>query len=423
MAIKNWGTGPLSLSEIKTEFGGGSSISLNNYYAGGPNVYLTTFGNPNGVSTNLPTSGPISISNFYGSSKLLEIYGGSASVGTRPSVSVPPGTWNVLIRLVGGGGGGGGSDSDKVGAPGGYGVSVLVRFRISSPYTSSIRLFVGGGASWGSSNARSPVTTNGGVSGAMGYFSGNFDLILNGGHGGSSGSSGASGSGGGGGGASAIGWKYDATLSDSTEQLIALAGGGGGGTGSGNYSIITPGTISYPNLNNRFYTTSAATLANRVADVDRYSVSGTAYRLANMPSDGQGSRNIRNYYPPGPTDAVAIFDGGGGGGGGGGNGHGGGLTKSANNTYKWIYDTFCDKYGCTGPIWSPPRDFCGAGGGAGFAFAEFSATYCTYTSLSYSNEGSYNNGYGIGGNAAGAGTTGYAAVKVTNNLSDNSFPA
>lgn len=51
-------SGPLSLSQIQTEFGGSNPVSLSEYYRGGG---LVTTNN-----TGVPTSGTISISNFYG---------------------------------------------------------------------------------------------------------------------------------------------------------------------------------------------------------------------------------------------------------------------------------------------------------------------------------------------------------------------
>lgn len=54
-------SGPLSLSQIQGEFGGSNPISLSEYYRGGGLV------TPN--NTNVPTSGAISISNFYGATK------------------------------------------------------------------------------------------------------------------------------------------------------------------------------------------------------------------------------------------------------------------------------------------------------------------------------------------------------------------
>lgn len=56
-------SGPLSLANIQAEFGGSNPISLSEYYRGGAYV-------PNTANTaTIPTSGPISISNFYGTQK------------------------------------------------------------------------------------------------------------------------------------------------------------------------------------------------------------------------------------------------------------------------------------------------------------------------------------------------------------------
>lgn len=54
-------SGPLSLAQIQTEFGGTNPISLNEYYRGG--AFVTS------NNTNVPTSGVIRISNFYGATK------------------------------------------------------------------------------------------------------------------------------------------------------------------------------------------------------------------------------------------------------------------------------------------------------------------------------------------------------------------
>jgi hypothetical protein len=58
-------SGPLTLANIQTEFGGSNPISLNEYYAGGANVPAGTSGTYGAV----PSSGTISIRNFYGTSK------------------------------------------------------------------------------------------------------------------------------------------------------------------------------------------------------------------------------------------------------------------------------------------------------------------------------------------------------------------
>jgi hypothetical protein len=60
-------SGPLSLNDIQTEFGGTNPISLSEYYAGGANVPAGTTGTYGAV----PSSGTISIRNFYGTSKAV----------------------------------------------------------------------------------------------------------------------------------------------------------------------------------------------------------------------------------------------------------------------------------------------------------------------------------------------------------------
>lgn len=55
-------SGAISLSDIQTEFGGSNPISLSEYYAGGSYVPSGTSGTNGAV----PTSGAISLSDFYG---------------------------------------------------------------------------------------------------------------------------------------------------------------------------------------------------------------------------------------------------------------------------------------------------------------------------------------------------------------------
>lgn len=57
-------SGALSLNDIKGEFGGPAAPSLNDYYAGGTYVPSGTTGTNGAV----PSSGAISINNFYGTS-------------------------------------------------------------------------------------------------------------------------------------------------------------------------------------------------------------------------------------------------------------------------------------------------------------------------------------------------------------------
>lgn len=57
-------SGPLSLANIQGEFGGSNPIGLAEYYAGGPYVPAGT----SGTYGSVPSSGTISIQNFYGTS-------------------------------------------------------------------------------------------------------------------------------------------------------------------------------------------------------------------------------------------------------------------------------------------------------------------------------------------------------------------
>lgn len=65
MAIPS--SGAISLSTIQTEFGGANPISLSEYYAGGGLVPAGTSGTYGAV----PSSGAISIQNFYGTSNVV----------------------------------------------------------------------------------------------------------------------------------------------------------------------------------------------------------------------------------------------------------------------------------------------------------------------------------------------------------------
>lgn len=69
MTLPNPGV-PLSISDIKGEFGGPSNPSLQNYYAGGGYVPAGTVG----YYGPIPSSGAISIQDFYGAQAYLASY-------------------------------------------------------------------------------------------------------------------------------------------------------------------------------------------------------------------------------------------------------------------------------------------------------------------------------------------------------------
>ena len=70
MAIKSWvdqnndgvPDSSLSFSEIQTEFGGSTPISLSEYYRGGTYVGSNVLGYPGGVANYLPSSGVLPVS-------------------------------------------------------------------------------------------------------------------------------------------------------------------------------------------------------------------------------------------------------------------------------------------------------------------------------------------------------------------------
>ena len=100
-------SGSLAFSQIQSEFGGSNPISLSEYYRGGSLV-------PNhGNTSNIPTSGQISVSQFYGTSQQAPVdtnVGGASAqnngfgkystsqrgiqIGSRGTDLPAMGTWN-----------------------------------------------------------------------------------------------------------------------------------------------------------------------------------------------------------------------------------------------------------------------------------------------------------------------------------------
>jgi len=113
-------SGPISLKDIQTEFGGPAApIALSSYYRNG--AYVTG----NVYAPNVPTSGAVSLSNFYGAKKLTlqTVLLTSSQTWVAPTTLV--GT--VKATLIGGGGGGGTGGGGAVGAGGGGGAGGVVQ--------------------------------------------------------------------------------------------------------------------------------------------------------------------------------------------------------------------------------------------------------------------------------------------------------
>ena len=208
------GSGALSLSQIQTEFGGSNPVSLTEYYAGGANV-------PSGTG-DIPTSGAISVTEFYGTSDIITVAWSITGGGAGGTAGFVPGSYQSA-----GGGNGGGAGGLATGTQGGFSKGDTISFVIGgggaagsgnggsgsngtgSSFTSGSSRSVSGGSNNGGSQGSSQSSTNPGVQ-------------LNGG-GGAGGSSGGSGGNGGPGGGASVTVGNPATVSTSN----GAAGAGG----------------------------------------------------------------------------------------------------------------------------------------------------------------------------------------------------
>jgi len=193
-------SGPLSLSDIQTEFGGSNPISLSEYYAGGANVPSGTTGD----SGPIPSSGTISMGQFYGASNRVAI---------TLTISADTNGYNIF---------------NNRGGTYVAGISDITLVNNANIYsTSGVALDTGTG--W---TAGDTITID------------NNALIV--GHGGDGGAgssvnsttAGAAG-GNGGAGSTAFNLQYDITL-DNTGGTISGGSGGGGGGGS-SVTLVVPG--------------------------------------------------------------------------------------------------------------------------------------------------------------------------------------
>jgi hypothetical protein len=135
-------SGPISLVDIQTEFGGPTPITLENYYRGGAYVLDTDY------APNVPVSGPISLSDFYGAKRTSLTIVGFNNVGSN--FIILPATFSgnlTIVTMTGGGGGGGGPDS----YPGrvGYAGLTITGGNIPASPGDVINAFVGAGGGAG----------------------------------------------------------------------------------------------------------------------------------------------------------------------------------------------------------------------------------------------------------------------------------
>jgi hypothetical protein len=132
-------SGTLSLSDIKTEFNGVNPIAMGSYYRGG--TYVTA------NNTSVPTSGAISISNFYGASNTVGTTWTQATTYTNSTLSV--------IGVV-------------------YGNSIYVATGYAlAPFANTTIMYSADGNTWTTSTALYSILGNGvfrSISFANGYF-------------------------------------------------------------------------------------------------------------------------------------------------------------------------------------------------------------------------------------------------------------
>ena len=135
-------SGPISLVDIQTEFGGPTPITLENYYRGGAYVLDTDY------APNVPVSGPISLSDFYGSKRTGLTTVSFNNVGSNFIILPETFSGNLaIVTMTGGGGGGGGPDS----YPGrvGYAGLTITGGNIPASPGDVINAFVGAGGGAG----------------------------------------------------------------------------------------------------------------------------------------------------------------------------------------------------------------------------------------------------------------------------------
>lgn len=91
-------SGLITLAMVAAEFGGSPPYSLSQFYRGGGRVTAN--------NTNVPASGPISLSNFYGAIKVVPGSAAYTSPGTYTFIVPPYTTLTADVRGAGGGGAG-----------------------------------------------------------------------------------------------------------------------------------------------------------------------------------------------------------------------------------------------------------------------------------------------------------------------------
>jgi len=187
-------SGALAFSALQTEFGGTNPIAISEYYAGGGLVPAGS----SGTNGDVPSSGTIAISKFYGTENVVVMVASGGTVTTSgdfkihtftgdgcfvvSTVGNPAGSNSVEYLVVAGGGGAAGGSPGAVGSGGGGAGAVGANAGpplqaagnggngATSNITGSCVTYAGGGGGSGEPGASTPNTTggNGSTSGGGG---------------------------------------------------------------------------------------------------------------------------------------------------------------------------------------------------------------------------------------------------------------
>jgi hypothetical protein len=137
-------TGPISLTDIATEFGGSAPLSLSMYYKGGAYVLDTDF------APNVPASGTISLNDFRGARKTTLTTLTFNAAGDNFVILPATFVGNIIIGTMTGGGGGGGGPDSYPGYPG-YGGRQVSGGNIPANPGDVVNFYVGPGGGAGGS--------------------------------------------------------------------------------------------------------------------------------------------------------------------------------------------------------------------------------------------------------------------------------
>jgi len=229
-------SGPLSLNDIKGEFGpvgSPANVALGDYYAGGAYVAYGV----SGINGPVPTSGAISIANFYGTTVFTP--GTTTFTSGTGTFTIPLGTATLVIEVVGGAAAGGyGSrdfpaDQDYGGGGGGGGARAITSVAASGG-GQSLSYSVGRGGDYVLGQYGVASSVSGGLITTM---------TAGGGEPGTSGEPTAAGGAGG----TSTGGNVSNSTGDAGNQGDASSGGLGGNNysqgGNGGYGASAEGTV------------------------------------------------------------------------------------------------------------------------------------------------------------------------------------